>query len=217
MICVSVAGATFEECLEVVNKHELSEIRLDRLELKPEQIDRLFAAPSRQIATYRASPGKSKERLAILKRAIKAGATYVDIEIEAEDAYRRELVAYAREHNCSIIISYHDFEETPSNEILHEIVAEAFLKDAEIAKIACMVNSGQDAARLLGLLDSPHELIVVGMGEKGRMTRVVAPLLGSFCTFACLEKERETAPGQMTVEELKKAIKSFKRVSVHGV
>jgi 3-dehydroquinate dehydratase len=37
------------------------------------------------------------------------------------------------------------------------------------------------------------------------MSRLLSPVFGSFFTFASLERGAETAPGQMTVQELRTA------------
>jgi 3-dehydroquinate dehydratase-1 len=65
-----------------------------------------------------------------------------------------------------------------------------------------MVHSARDNARLLGLLDSHSKIVVVGMGEKGRITRITAPLLGSPFAFASLSKGKETATGQIDKKTL---------------
>jgi len=44
--------------------------------------------------------------------------------------------------------------------------------------------------------------VVIGMGEKGRITRVMAPFLGAEFTFASPESGGETAPGQLSVNQL---------------
>jgi 3-dehydroquinate dehydratase-1 len=40
------------------------------------------------------------------------------------------------------------------------------------------------------------------MGEMAGLTRVAAPILGAEFTFASSDKSDETAPGQLTIEEL---------------
>ena len=46
-------------------------------------------------------------------------------------------------------------------------------------------------------------LIAISMGEKGKITRVLGPLLGSYLTFAAIATGKESAPGQMTVKDLR--------------
>ena len=45
--------------------------------------------------------------------AIEAGARYVDVEVQADEAYRRDIIEKARIHGCKVIISFHDFQATP--------------------------------------------------------------------------------------------------------
>jgi len=59
--------------------------------------------------------------------------------------------------------------------------------------------------RLMGVLpenDVGIPIIAVSMGEYGKISRILGPLLGSYLTFAAPAKGREAAPGQLTVEEL---------------
>ena len=72
-----------------------------------------------------------------------------------------------------------------------------------------MVHSSRDNARLLGLLDDSKKIVVIGMGDKGRITRIAAPLLGSPFTFASLSKGKETAPGQIDKEKLEALLRNI--------
>ena len=86
---------------------------------------------------------------------------------------------------------------------------------ADIAKIACKVHSERDNIRLLGLLDrekSGGELVVVGMGEQGRITRIVAPFLGSPFTYASLAEGKETAVGQVSKNKLENIMRLIREI-----
>ncbi|MEW6035262.1 MAG: type I 3-dehydroquinate dehydratase [Candidatus Micrarchaeota archaeon] len=208
MICVSIAEETAEGALRALKGLELAEIRLDALaesELTPENVRRIFSSPSRLVATCR--PGKLgvEKRKECLSHAIEAGAGYVDIEVEAPDSYKKELIEKAREKGCTAIVSYHDYKRTPPEAELLQIIQWCFDSGADIAKIACMVHGARDNARLLGLLDGKG-IIVIGMGAKGRVTRIIAPLLGSPFTYASAGKGKETAEGQMDKATLERAI-----------
>src|SRR5207237_3614202 len=48
-----------------------------------------------------------------------------------------------------------------------------------------------------------REMIAIGMGNAGLMTRILGPARGSFLTYASLEEESVTAPGQFTAKELR--------------
>ena len=54
------------------------------------------------------------------------------------------------------------------------------------------------------------KIIVIGMGEKGKITRIVAPLLGSPFTYASLKEGKETAEGQISVDRLKELMRLLK-------
>jgi len=71
------------------------------------------------------------------------------------------------------------------------------------------VNSKAEAARLLGLLDDERELIIVGMGDEGKIVRIAAPLLGSRIAYVSQGKGKETASGQMAAEELERKMKEI--------
>jgi 3-dehydroquinate dehydratase len=43
------------------------------------------------------------------------------------------------------------------------------------------------------------------MGEHGRVSRLLSPVFGCFLTYASLQRGGETASGQMTVQEMKRA------------
>lgn len=208
MICISIAEQTVEDCLKALKGVELAEIRMDRMKLSEDDVARIFAQPTKLIATCR--PGMEDEkRKRLLEKAIESGAAYVDIEVESREDYKKSLSKKAKEKGCSVIISFHDYNRTPKKAELEHTVNWCLESGADLVKIACKVNSVQDSARLLGLLDSDKKMVVVGMGEKGRITRVVATLLGSPFTFASLAGAKETAEGQIEAEKLKKMMKAL--------
>jgi 3-dehydroquinate dehydratase-1 len=72
-----------------------------------------------------------------------------------------------------------------------------------------MVLNDADNARLLGLLDDARKIVVVGMGELGRITRIAASLLGSPFTFASQGLGKETARGQIDHETLRTLLRGL--------
>jgi len=201
MICVSLAGITFEECVKLIAKTEFAEIRIDQLDLSDDQFSSLFAMKKKTIATCR--PGKDvDQRLALLKLAIESGAGYVDIEYESDTTFRTELLNYAHAHNTLVIISYHNFESTPSTKELNQIIDQSFKWGADRVKITTTASSQIDCARVMSLYENHKNLIAFCMGEIGTITRVAAPLLGAEFTYASISKALATAPGQITVDGL---------------
>jgi 3-dehydroquinate dehydratase-1 len=212
MICICLADISFEECLEAVKKFDFLEIRLDLLNLSREQIKEIFSANNNLVATCR--PGKygEDERKALLLYGVESGAAYVDIEMEASDTFKTEVIKMARKKGCQVIISYHDFDKTPERAELEHILTWCSEFNPDIIKIACTVNSERDNARLLGLLDNDKRMLAIGMGEKGKITRVVSPLLGSFCTFASYVSGKSTGPGQLSLDVMEGLINKMRQL-----
>jgi len=139
--------------------------------------------------------GTMKERFEFLGKGLKMGADLIDLPFTPG----------LKLPNKKVVLSYHNFEETP--EKLEEILAQMSELQPAIIKIATMVNSEEDLNRLIKLqVDHPgwaNRRCIIGMGEKGRSTRILAPVLDNAFTFASLDDKTKTAPGQLTAEELK--------------
>jgi len=206
MICVSIADVTADEACRIIKGHEISEVRLDRIKFSETDIERIFTS-GKTVATFRPAVGIDNEkRKEILKSAIIYGASYVDIEVECNDAYKKELKEAASRAGCKTIVSYHDYIKTPVMRELEQIISWCFEGGADLAKIACLVNNTADAARLLSLYSIGKPVISIGMGEIGKITRIAAPLLGAPFTYASLDAAKETAPGQIDSATLKQII-----------
>lgn len=198
MICVSLSGPSALDCRQSLAGLEFAEIRLDAMDLSPSEVADLFACHPKLVATCRPGRGRSDaQRRALLEAALDAGAAYLDMELEAPAALREPLAARARAAGCRLIISHHDHRSTPAGPDLRALREACFAAGADLAKVACAVETPRDVARLLGLLDDPAPTVVVGMGRLGAVSRLAAPLLGAPFTYACLEPGRETAPGQL--------------------
>ena len=131
-----------------------------------------------------------------MKTAVRAGARYVDVEIESSKEFIEDIKKTALENKCDLIISYHNYEETPDLKELVAIVAECFLLGADVAKAACMVIENKDNATILSLFRQGRRIIALGMGEKGKITRIAGPILGAEFTFAAPDQGEGTAPGR---------------------
>jgi 3-dehydroquinate dehydratase type I len=165
--------------------------------------------PLRLVATCRPGRYSDAERLGLLSNAMEAGAAYVDVETDAAPGFREEISGLASRYNVQMIVSYHNYGETPAEGLLRKMVRGAFSSGAHLVKIACMVNRPVENLRLLGLLRMKAHtgrLIVVGMGETGRITRVASVFLGSPFTYAYHDDDRAYAPGQMRADRLMKTV-----------
>ncbi|HLP60067.1 MAG TPA: type I 3-dehydroquinate dehydratase [Candidatus Deferrimicrobium sp.] len=217
MICVSIAYLSFEQCQEVLKDIEMAEIRLDRLHFSLQQVREIFSMHRQLIATCRPGTLGDEERKELLLAAGEAGAAFLDIESDAEPGFKTVVSQSCRNKHCRIIMSYHNYERTPSRQVLEEIIESCFADGADIVKIACRALSHADAARILSLYDRDeigHEnkkIVALAMGDMGKITRLAAQLLGAPFTYAALSRGKETAPGQMSEQTLKKILNLLKK------
>lgn len=214
MICVSILEPDFNKCLKLAGKYDFTEIRLDGAEYTGEQIRTLFSTEGKKIATFRPGGASEEIRVDSLVTAISAGADYVDIEVESSYNLRGRILEAARKHKSTVIVSYHNDNEVPDQAALNKIMERCFECGADIAKIACLVRTGLECARILSLYNSTYgsegKLVAVGMGERGKITRVAAPLLGAPFTYASPVPGRNTAPGQIDYRTLKDLLEHVK-------
>lgn len=212
-ICAVVTGKNLAEFLANLRAGQKQtnwvELRADYIKnFKSEDIEKIkTAVKTHSIFTCRKKSeggrfnGSEKDRFRILESASKAGFDYIDIEFSSINKLKIKNKAKA----TGIIVSYHDFKKTPSQKQLERILDKMRKTKANVIKIVTKANKEIDSDRLLNLLGGKLEkedLIILGMGPKGKITRLFSPMLGGFLTFASIGKI--TAPGQMTVKELKK-------------
>ena len=207
MICVSIQNKDYQEILDILETVEMAEIRLDRCALEEEEIERLFQdSDVPLIATCRLSEESQAPQL--LELAIRSGAKYADLEMEAPAAIGRRIREACREYGTVLIRSFHDFSGTPPLEVLQSLVERARSFGGEVVKIVTTAHSEADNATVQALYKdaAPGSLVAFCMEEAGRPSRLDALRYGAPFTYACLNEEEATAPGQWSAEAMRKAV-----------
>ena len=206
MICVSV-GRGRHKMMMAEHKHlaeqgaELVELRVDYIR-RPVDLKRLLKdRPCPVVATCRRPEHGGKwmrsesDRVMVLRTAIADGADYVDLEMDIA----KQIPRYK---STQRIISYHNFDETPSN--LEEIHHQMTELDPDIIKIATMANNPMDNVVALRLCrDSEIPTIAFCMGEMGVTSRLLCGKFGAPFTYATFSSDRKLAPGMLTFEEMR--------------
>jgi len=219
MICASIIEPDIDSMVNIANSidSDIIELRLDYLS-DFSGLEKLRTIRKEKIVTCMPSweggkfEGRERERFEILKRSMEF-AEFITIELRAKKKYREDLIERAKEIGVKVIIAYHDFNSTPERREIMRILDRERDSRADIAKVAFMANDYKDVLDLMQVLvDKVDEgfgipIIALSMGKLGRISRVLAPLLGSYLTFASVEKGRESAEGQLTVNELRKILK----------
>lgn len=134
----------------------------------------------------------------------------VDVELFNDEEEIKSLIATAHRNNVYVIISNHDFGNTPDKEEIVSRLRKAQELGGDIPKIAVMPKSTSDVLTLLDATNTMSEqyadrpIITMSMAGKGVISRIAGELFGSAITFGAARKA--SAPGQVPVTELRKVL-----------
>ncbi len=212
-ICVSILPQTTAEALWLIEKAEdssadLIEVRLDCLENYSELADLVAHGKTPKIATNKKPSGTEKERQQTLLSAAKNGFDYVDLDLSSQKL--KEAVKEVKARGAKCILSFHESNSNNSLSLseLNDILERGISSGADVCKIVTTAKRMEDNLTLLQFTSAASaktKIVCFGMGRLGKVSRLLSPAFGGFFTFAALERGRETAPGQMTVQEMRSA------------
>lgn len=214
-ICTSIGVRNIEVLSEKVE--EAFGLRSDLVELRIDYLDRIdFSAigeaikghMGKCILTCRAREeggefkGDEDERQKVLQNLAKLRPAYIDVELSLAQKNPRFLNSI-KSSGVSLIVSSHSFKDTPSLQSLKSTLNKA-KHFGDIVKIVTMAKIFLDNITILKLYRSskPDKLIAFCMGEKGQISRILCPILGSPFTYASLP-DSPIAPAQINVKELR--------------
>lgn len=132
---------------------------------------------------------------------------YIDLfDVELNSRIVSSVCDIARKQKKQLILSYHNFNTTPSKKYLLSICKKAISKDADIVKIATAVNSEKDLFTLISILmEIKNKIPAVVIPMKVDFLQRLVPLaFGSLFTYVALSDK--TAPGQPTLNEIIKTL-----------
>ncbi|CAK8718915.1 MAG: 3-dehydroquinate dehydratase [Candidatus Electronema aureum] len=212
-ICVSIAAAAArEQAGAVLDAADVIEIRLDSM-AEPEVAKCCSLLRKPLLFTNRPTweggqfAGSEEERIAPLLEAVRLRAAYIDLELRAALADRHRLLEAMENSPTRMIISWHDFQSTPSAAELTGILHQMIASGAHIGKIVTTAHGPSDVLRVLALQEQARAagfcLSCFCMGEAGRISRLATLYLGGYMTYACLSDAQATAPGQISVARLR--------------
>jgi len=210
-ICISICAKTAAELFEKIARAEpladVIELRFDWL--NPDQVDQVIenlpAINKTYLITYRPSEQGGlrvlplNTRLMFWKRILPALADR-DILIDLEADVNFPL----RFDETKVIRSTHFFNDSPRD------LRPAFFEIADlgegIVKLAATAADITDTIRAWSLIEianrEDRRVIPIAMGEAGKWTRILGLAHGAFMTYAALDADEATAPGQITAADL---------------
>jgi 3-dehydroquinate dehydratase-1 len=208
IVAVIASLPDFEEIGNLSSTYfDLCELRIDLLYRTSVELEPYVGnLPCPKIVTVRdpneggANALPEKTRLELYQRWLPL-CDLIDVELRSLNRFSG-LVELAESVGKGVIISFHDFEKTPSLEELQEKVDRCRLKKNQIFKVASNVSQWADVETLIRLLQQNPQLRIaaMGMGQFGKLSRLVLARLGSCLVYGSVGEA--VAPGQWPVNEL---------------
>lgn len=153
---------------------------------------------------------KLNKRLSIIEM-LKKSQSLIDLDLFTQ---KNEL-NHIKSHRLEVrtIVSYHNYQMTPEDSKLKEIINTMNEYKPTVYKIATMCRNEKDALRLLQLLleikEKKIKYIILGMGKFGIITRIFGTLWGNEVIFAPRVSKEQSAPGQLTKDRLENILKEL--------
>jgi len=210
--CASVAEKTpkrlKQTLTKALKKSDYAEIRFDFLNpnLVPDALQQIKKELRKCVCTLRPVSeggkfeGGEKNRISIIKLIAEYNPFLLDVELNTLSK-NKNLRRYLKNTGTDILVSWHNFKQTPSNSALKKKLTQ-MKKISNNIKIVTMAKSINDATQVLSLYKNNNtKLIAFSMGNYGRISRILCLFLGSPYTYVSLGKP--VAPGQFSVDEVK--------------
>jgi len=205
LLCETVTGRSMADLLtgrDAATAADLVELRLDGVA----DVDVAGALRGRRVpAIVTCRPlweggrfdGSEEERRRLLVEALACGAEYVDIEWRAmrEDSGLGGFSDLVSSHPSRVVVSTHDFDGMPADVCARAATMRA--TGAAVVKVAITARRLSDTLPLVEI-GRGGEAIVIGMGDAGVPSRLLATRFGSRWTYA----GPAVAPGQMPASQM---------------
>jgi 3-dehydroquinate dehydratase-1 len=192
---------------------DVLELRLDSLPLDASALRQLVAETAQAqavliTARHPAEGGQGQLDSAARRQRLESllsVAQLMDIELQSLGEMK-PLIQQAQAAGLGVIGSLHDFQSTPSLEVLEGALRFAQSAGLNAFKVATHLNHPRDLQRLidLTLLDHPLRRCVMGMGTLGKISRLTLARLGSLLNYGFIGQAN--APGQWPAAQLRQLL-----------
>jgi 3-dehydroquinate dehydratase-1 len=204
-ICAAITTTDLKVIKQAEPLVDLFEVRIDLIgddwQAVAKKLGKPWIACNRSPAEGGQWQGNEAKRVEILLQALELGASVIDIELRTKNL--ADIIRLVKKR-AECLLSYHDLEKTPDSDTMRQIIKQQIEAGADICKVVTTARSFEDNMRVLQLVPAFWEKRVVAfaMGAAGIISRIFCPLVGGDFTYASLAEGKESAPGQVTVEEL---------------
>ncbi|MGO8794221.1 MAG: shikimate dehydrogenase [Candidatus Sulfotelmatobacter sp.] len=216
-VCVAVASSDPAELVEkaeaLVRDNSFLEFRLDYVSKPLQALPKVkyfiethpgivIIATCRRAVNGGKFRGSIASQLDVLAKASALGCQLLDVELQTAQKCKPAQLQKLRSRS-SLILSFHDFRGTKK---LDETLEKMRAFPADFYKVVSTAQTLSDNVTMIQFLSrqaDKHSLVGVCMGEQGIISRVLGVRAGSVFTFAAVSPGEETAPGQVTAQELR--------------
>ncbi|MGB7132382.1 MAG: shikimate dehydrogenase, partial [Candidatus Sulfotelmatobacter sp.] len=146
--------------------------------------------------------GSIASQLEILSKASSVGCQLVDVELQTALKCKSAQLQKLRARSA-LILSFHDFRSTKKLDETFEKMRAIPADFYKVVSTATTLSDNLTMIQFLGRRADNHPLVGVCMGEQGIISRVLGVRAGSVFTFASATAGEETAPGQISAQELR--------------
>src|SRR5271166_4132356 len=216
-VCVAVSASDPGELVEkaegLIRDNPFLEFRLDHISKPALALPKIkhfleshsgvtVIATCRRVASGGKFRGSIASQLDILSKASAAGCQLVDVELQTAQKCKPEQLQKLRAR-AALILSYHDFRGTKKLDETLEKMRQFPADFYKVVSTATTLSDNVSMIKFLGRESDNHSLVGLCMGEQGIISRVLGVRAGSVFTFAAVSPGEETAPGQVTAQELR--------------
>jgi 3-dehydroquinate dehydratase-1 len=212
IVGVVFTRADLRRAVRMRNPPDLFELRLDALFARNDELKAAIGdlrAPLIITARHPREGGSNRlsahARRALLQRFL-LHAAYVDIELRSARTFAT-ILEEAHVKNIGTIVSFHDFNQTPSHARLNEIALTAQSLGADFVKITTRTDTLGQLTRLMDFFLRKRlemKIAAMGVGRLGRISRIEFARHRSALNYGHLGKPQ--AAGQLSITQLRRVL-----------
>jgi 3-dehydroquinate dehydratase/shikimate dehydrogenase len=216
-VCLAVAASEPNELVEkaegLIRDNPFLEFRLDYISKPALALPKIkhfleihsgitVIATCRRLASGGKFRGSIASQLDILAKAAAGGCQLLDVELQTAQKCKPEQLQKLRTR-AALILSFHDFRGTKKLDETLEKMRQFPADFYKVVSTATTLSDNVSMIQFLGRESDNHSIIGVCMGEQGIISRVLGVRAGSVFSFAAVSPGEETAPGQVSAQELR--------------
>jgi 3-dehydroquinate dehydratase I len=212
LVAVIASAADLDAAVAIKQRPDLFELRLDclvpitsRLEEKILRLRAPLLITARHPREGGANSLSVEVRRDLLMRFLPR-AKFIDIELRSAGRFK-SLLAHAKNQKVGGILSYHNFQATPSSRSLSAKAKRAKAMGADVFKVATRTDTPAALARLVDFItvaSSDIPVSAMGIGRLGAISRLLLASRGSALNYAALTQPN--IEGQLSIDMLRSAL-----------